>query len=124
MNAPRPRCLAPDLLAGKVVWITGGGTGLGRAMAERFAELGAAIALSGRRREPLEAVAAAIRERGGRAAVATCDVREPKQVDAALESVIGELQGIDALVNNAAGNFLCPRRSCRPTPSRRWSTSC
>ncbi len=46
MNLPRARCLAPDLLAGKAVWITGGGTGLGRAMALRFAGLGAKIGLS------------------------------------------------------------------------------
>ena len=53
MSASR---LAPDLLRGKTAWITGGGTGLGRAMAHRFAELGAQIAISGRRPEPLEAV--------------------------------------------------------------------
>ena len=63
MTSFRP-ALAPDLLRGKTAWITGGGTGLGRAMALRFAALGASVALSGRRLEPLEAVAGEIVEAG------------------------------------------------------------
>jgi len=110
----RSRCLAPDLLAGKAVWITGGGTGLGRAMALRFAALGARIGLSARREAPLERVAAEIRAAGGTAAWAACDVREPRQVDAALGRVAAELEGIDVLVNNAAGNFLCPTEELSP----------
>lgn len=108
------RVLAPDLLAGKSIWITGGGTGLGRAMALRFAELGARIGLCGRREQPLADTAAAIRGRGGVAAWATCDVRKPKAVDAALDSLVAELDGLDALVNNAAGNFLCPSAELSP----------
>jgi len=102
------RCLAPGLLAGKVAWITGGGTGLGRAMAQRFAELGASVGLSGRTAETLEATAALIHEAGGRAVSATCDVREPKSVEAALDRITAELGEPGVLVNNAAGNFLCP----------------
>jgi NAD(P)-dependent dehydrogenase (short-subunit alcohol dehydrogenase family) len=108
------RCLAPDLLAGKTAWITGGGSGLGRAMAVRFAELGAGIALSARREEPLVDTARAIREAGGRAWWATCDVRDPAAVDAALESLLRDSGGIDLLVNNAAGNFLCPSEELTP----------
>jgi NAD(P)-dependent dehydrogenase (short-subunit alcohol dehydrogenase family) len=95
--------LRPDLLAGKTAWITGGGTGLGRAMALRFAGLGARVAVSGRREGPLHEVA---QETGG--AFATCDVRDPAAVSAALDRIVGEIGLPDILVNNAAGNFLCP----------------
>ncbi len=107
-TTPGARCLIPGLFDGKVAWITGGGTGLGRAMALRLAELGADVALSGRRREPLDSTAAEIRERGRRVAVAPCDVRDPAAVDAALKTTVDELGGVDVLINNAAGNFLCP----------------
>lgn len=106
--------LAPGLLTGKTAWITGGGTGLGRAMALRFAELGARIGLSGRREEPLEAVAAEIGERGGRACTAPCDVREPKAVDRARDRILSDCGGLDILVNNAAGNFLCRSENLSP----------
>jgi len=108
------RCLAADLLAGKVAWITGGGTGLGRAMAVRFAGLGARLALSGRREEPLEETAAEIRSAGGRAMVAPCDVRDPASVDSALKTIVEAEGPLDILVNNAAGNFLCPSEELSP----------
>jgi len=111
---PQAHCLAPDLLASKVVWITGGGTGLGRAMALRFAELGARVALSGRRPAPLREVAEAIRARGGDAFEVPLDIREPKAVDAGLEQVLAEAGRLDVLVNNAAGNFLCPSEELSP----------
>ncbi|HEX6850653.1 MAG TPA: SDR family oxidoreductase [Candidatus Polarisedimenticolaceae bacterium] len=98
-----------DLLSGKVAWITGGGTGLGRAMALRFASLGAKVAVSGRREEPLRDVA---RETGG--VFATCDVRDPAAVEAAIAKIEGEAGLPDILVNNAAGNFLCPSEQLSP----------
>ena len=113
MKAPLP-ALVPDLLSGQTAWITGGGTGLGRAMALRFAELGAAIAVSGRRLEPLEAVVAEIAAKGGRAAAAPCDVRDHAQVDTALARIRETLGIPDILVNNAAGNFLCPSEELTP----------
>ena len=106
--------LAPDVLRGKTAWITGGGTGLGRAMALRFAALGSAVAVSGRRLEPLDAVVAEITASGGRAASAPCDVRDPSQVDTALARVRETLGVPDILVNNAAGNFLCPSEELTP----------
>jgi len=109
-----PFCLTPELLAGKAAWITGAGTGLGRAMAKRFAGLGAKIALSGRRPEPLEETAAEIRAEGATAVVAPCDVRDPASVDAALQKAVDELGGVDILVNNAAGNFICPSVELSP----------
>jgi len=113
VTAFRP-ALVPDLLHGKTAWITGGGTGLGRGMALRFAGLGASVAISGRRPEPLDSVVKEIVDAGGRAAAAPCDVREPKQVDAALAAVREALGVPDILVNNAAGNFLCPSEELSP----------
>ena len=95
---------APDLLAGRRVLVTGGGTGLGRAMGERFLELGASLAICGRRPEVLERAVAELGARHGAARVTAvpCDLRDPAAVEAMLDAV-GPL---DALVNNAAANFL------------------
>lgn len=101
--------LRPDLLSGKVAWITGGGTGLGRAMALRFSALGAKVAVSGRREEPLREVA---RETGG--TFATGDVRDPASVEGTISRIEGEIGLPDILVNNAAGNFLCPSEQLSP----------
>jgi NAD(P)-dependent dehydrogenase (short-subunit alcohol dehydrogenase family) len=114
VSAPGSSALAADLLAGKTAWVTGGGTGLGRAMALRFAELGARVALSGRREEPLAATANEVRAGGGHAAYATCDVRDPAAVEHALDHLLSELGSIDILVNNAAGNFLCRSEELSP----------
>jgi len=103
-----PLCLAPDLLAGRSAWITGGGSGLGRAMALRFAGLGARVAVSGRREEPLEQTCEEIRSRGGEAVAIPCDVRDARAVESALGRVLETFGGLRILVNNAAGNFLCP----------------
>jgi NAD(P)-dependent dehydrogenase (short-subunit alcohol dehydrogenase family) len=96
----------PDLLAGKRILITGGGTGLGRSMARRFGELGASLVLAGRRREVLEDAARDITDATG-AAVTTqsLDVRDPEAVEAAMARVF-EAGPLDALVNNAAANFI------------------
>ena len=96
-----------DLLAGKTTIITGGGSGLGRSMALRLAALGARVAVFGRRAQPLEETVAAIREAGGQAAAAPCDVRDPAAVAAAFDRVEKELGPANQLINNAAGNFLC-----------------
>ena len=113
MTAFRP-ALVPDILRGMAGWITGGGTGVGRAMAIRFASLGASVAVSGRRLEPLDGVVAEIVAGGGRAAAAPCDVRDPGQVDTALARVQETVGVPDILVNNAAGNFLCPSEDLTP----------
>ena len=97
-----------DLLAGQTILITGGGTGLGRAMTERFASLGARVGVCGRRREPLEATVDAVRQAGGAAAWAQADVRDADQVEAAVARLEDELGELTGLVNNAAGNFLAP----------------
>ena len=95
------------LLEGRTTLITGGGTGLGRSMALKCAEVGAKIAVVGRRREPLKATVGEIEAAGGKAAFAQCDVRDSSSVRAAFDSIEGALGPVNALVNNAAGNFLC-----------------
>ena len=100
---------APDLLKSKVILITGGGTGLGRAMAERFLELGARVAITSRREAVLKTAAdEMMAAHGGEVFHTVCDVRDPEAVDQMIETVWKHFDGIDALVNNAAGNFSSP----------------
>jgi NAD(P)-dependent dehydrogenase (short-subunit alcohol dehydrogenase family) len=96
-----------DLLAGKSVVITGGGTGLGRAMALRMGGLGARVGLLGRRPEPLEQTAREIRDAGGVAHGVSCDVRDAAALKSGFDRLEAELGPLNQLVNNAAGNFLC-----------------
>ena len=103
-----------DLLAGKRILITGGGSGLGAAMAERFAGLGASLLLCGRRAELLEATAARLREvHGARASTAVCDVRDAAAVDAMIERAWTEAP-VDVLVNNAAASFIARTETLSP----------
>ena len=104
----------PDLLAGKTILITGGGTGLGRSMALRMAGLGARVAVVGRRPEPLQEVVARIRAAGGTAAATPCDVRDAEAVEAAFARIEQEPGPLNQLVNNAAGNFLCASEDLSP----------
>ncbi|MDQ3045737.1 MAG: SDR family oxidoreductase [Chloroflexota bacterium] len=90
-----------DLLAEKVVLVTGGGSGLGLSMAKRFASLGARVAITGRSEERLNGAAAEIDPTGERVFVVPCDVRDFAQVEAMVGSVVGKWGGIDVLVNNA-----------------------
>jgi len=95
-----------DLLDGRTIMITGGGTGLGRAMALRFAELGANVFLVGRRESPLRETADDIRAKGVRAAHVSADIRDFAAVEQAIATAEKELGAVDTLVNNAAGNFI------------------
>jgi NAD(P)-dependent dehydrogenase (short-subunit alcohol dehydrogenase family) len=98
-----------DLLKDKVIVITGGGTGLGRAMGERFLELGAKLAITSRNTERLEQSAKEMREAtSGEVFTTTCDVRDPLQVEQMIEQIWQHYGTIDVLVNNAAGNFASP----------------
>jgi NAD(P)-dependent dehydrogenase (short-subunit alcohol dehydrogenase family) len=103
-----------DLLKDRTILITGGGSGLGRAMALRLAELGAGLFLLGRREAPLEETAAELRRRGSRAGWASADVRDFAAVERAIERGYAELGGIDSLINNAAGNFLARTERLSP----------
>ncbi len=97
---------AANLLKDRVLVITGGGSGLGAAMARRFAELGAHPVLLGRTKEKLDRIAAEIAAAGGHASAFACDVRDAAQVSAVADEVVQKLGRVDGLVNNAAGNFL------------------
>ncbi len=96
----------PDLLKGRTILITGGGTGLGQSMALRFAELGANLFLVGRREAPLKETVELIHAKGASAAYASADVRDFAAVDSAVAAAEGEFGCVDTLVNNAAGNFI------------------
>jgi NAD(P)-dependent dehydrogenase (short-subunit alcohol dehydrogenase family) len=94
----------PDLLGKKRILITGGGTGLGKGMASRFLELGAAIYICGRRAEVLSAAEAELQPLGKIRAF-PCDVRDPSSVETLISTIWND-GPLDGLVNNAAGNFL------------------
>src|SRR3954469_1682862 len=95
-----------NLLAGKRVLVTGGGSGLGAAMARRFAELGAELIICGRRLELLEQTAAQLRsEPKAKVSTIRCDVRDGAAVDAMMEAIWRETP-LDVLVNNAAATFI------------------
>jgi NAD(P)-dependent dehydrogenase (short-subunit alcohol dehydrogenase family) len=102
--------LESGTLAGRVALVTGGGTGLGRAIALELARLGASVAVLGRRREPLEETVAAM---GGGVAV-PADVRDPDAVAAAFDTADRELGPVTTVVNNAAGNFLVQAEELSP----------
>ncbi|SIP98367.1 SDR family NAD(P)-dependent oxidoreductase [Marinobacterium stanieri] len=88
-------------LQGKVAFITGGGSGIGAATAERFAQEGARVVICGRRMEPLDEVVKSIRAGGGEAASMQVDVSNEEQFVGALEKVAQEYGQLDVLVNNA-----------------------
>jgi citronellol/citronellal dehydrogenase len=98
----------PGLFADQVVVVTGGGSGIGRCIAHELAALGAHVVLVGRKREKLERVQAEITEDGGAASFAVCDIRDEDAVRAAIASVVVAHGRIDALVNNAGGQYITP----------------
>lgn len=95
------------LFEGRVAVITGGGTGLGRAFALRFAELGAKVVLASRSPDHLNPTRDEIESAGGAAIAVPTDVRVPEQVEALMKTADETFGSIDILINNAAGNFLC-----------------
>jgi NAD(P)-dependent dehydrogenase (short-subunit alcohol dehydrogenase family) len=95
-----------DLLQGKRILITGGGTGLGKATAQRFLELGAEVYICGRRHEVLAATEHELRQlTGGKIHTQSCDVRDPAPVEQMIDKIWTDAP-LDVLMNNAAGNFL------------------
>jgi NAD(P)-dependent dehydrogenase (short-subunit alcohol dehydrogenase family) len=106
-----------DLLRNKHILITGGGTGLGKGMAERFLELGASVTICGRREEVLQQTAAELNPKGTIRAIA-CDVRKLEAVEAMMDAIWSE-GALDVLVNNAAGNFIARSEELSP---RAWES--
>ncbi len=103
-----------ELLSGRTVLITGGGSGLGRAMALRMAEVGAAVGVLGRREAPLRGTVEAIQAAGGQASFACTDVRERESLAGAIDQLEAALGPASDLINNAAGNFLCASEDLSP----------
>ena len=103
-----------NLLAGQVAVITGGGTGIGLAIAKRLGTLGARIAIASRNAEHLEQGSNALRETGIDALAVQLDVRSPEQVDEMVLRTVKHFGSLDILVNNAAGNFICRAEDLPP----------
>ncbi len=97
-----------NVLSGKTAFVTGGGSGIGQRMAERFAQHGAKVMLVGRKQEKLDAAAVAIHAAGGTAATHATDVRDYAGIAAALQSTRDQFGEIDVVVCGAAGNFPAP----------------
>ncbi|MGI5326971.1 2,4-dienoyl-CoA reductase [Actinomadura nitritigenes] len=95
-------------LAGRVYLVTGGGSGIGASIASQLAQLGARVAVAGRRQDKLDQTVARIAELGGQADTYPLDVRDPDQVANTVAAIAEHSGRIDGLVNNAAGNFVCP----------------
>ncbi len=103
-----------DLLKDKIVLITGGGTGLGRAMAESFGHLGASMALVGRRLEVLKEAQRSLESQGIPTFIHSLDIRDAEAVERAMDAIEGHYGRLDVLVNNAAGNFISPTERLSP----------
>jgi citronellol/citronellal dehydrogenase len=99
---------APNLFAGKVVIVTGGGSGIGRCVAHELAALGAQVALVGRKVEKLQKVADEIIEDGGKVSFQVCDIREEESVKQTVAAIVAAHGRVDGLVNNAGGQFMTP----------------
>lgn len=104
----------PDLLADKRILITGGGTGLGKSMARHLLELGAEVAICGRRLEVLQATATELRDAtGGKVITHNLDIRDVEAVEAMMTALFEE-KPLDGLINNAAGNILARSEDLSP----------
>jgi NAD(P)-dependent dehydrogenase (short-subunit alcohol dehydrogenase family) len=105
---------APSLFKDRVAVITGGGTGIGLAIARRLGELGARVTIASRNSENLEHGSAELRHAGLDPLCVQLDVRNPEQVDEMVQRVLRHFGRIDILVNNAAGNFICRAEDLSP----------
>jgi 2,4-dienoyl-CoA reductase [(3E)-enoyl-CoA-producing], peroxisomal len=102
------------LLAGRVAFVTGGGTGITGGVARALSEAGARVALVSRKMEHLEPAAEKIRAAGGEALAFAADVRKMEEVERALAATLEKFGKLDIVVNGAAGNFLCPAEELSP----------
>ena len=109
----------PGLFAGQVAIVTGAGSGLGRCAAHELAALGARVALLGRKLEKLERTRDEIAQAGGEARCFSCDIREEDTVKQSVSNVLADLGRVDALVNNAGGQFASPLESIS---AKGWET--
>lgn len=105
----------PDVLKGKRILITGGGTGLGKEIAAKYLELGAELWIAGRRGAVLESTAQELMKmHGGKVKTHAVDIRDAQAVDAMVQRIWDESGPLTGLVNNAAGNFISPTKDLSP----------
>ncbi len=101
--------LKEESLKNKVILVTGGGTGLGKSMSKYFLELGADVIITSRKEDVLKTAKSDLeKDTGGKVHYVVGDVRDVSDVDKTIDSSIEKFGRIDALLNNAAGNFICP----------------
>ncbi len=104
----QPSIFRDGLFEGQVILVTGGGSGIGRAIAHELAGLGATLVLASRMAEKLEKVQAEIEATGGKAISLVCNIRDEEQVKNTVQAIIEKLGRLDGLVNNAGGQFSSP----------------
>lgn len=105
---------AEGVLADRVAFVTGGGTGITGGVARALARAGARVALVSRKLEHLEPAAEAINHSGGQAFAVAADVRNPEEIEKAIAGTVSHFGKIDIVVNGAAGNFLCAAEELSP----------
>ncbi|HXJ97571.1 MAG TPA: SDR family oxidoreductase [Gelidibacter sp.] len=109
------KMLRDDALKGKTIVVTGGGSGLGKAMSKYFMELGANVAITSRNLEKLKTTATELEnETNGTCLALQCDVRHFNEVETMLQNVLDKFGSVDVLLNNAAGNFISPTERLSP----------
>ncbi|QTX06020.1 SDR family oxidoreductase [Agromyces archimandritae] len=113
-SSPGSRVLRSDALSGKVVLVTGAGSGIGRAIALDAARAGASLVLAGRREEPLLATRDEAALVGADCLVVTADIREADQVTSMVDAALDRFGAVDVLVNNAGGQFMAPAEDITP----------
>lgn len=107
-HAGRGGAFTADCLKGRTALITGGGSGIGFAIAQTLSGAGANVMIASRKMEKLEEAATALCASGGQVLAVTADVREPEAVEAAVQAALNRFGGLDILIANAAGNFVVP----------------
>jgi peroxisomal 2,4-dienoyl-CoA reductase len=112
------RVFQPDLLAGKVAVVTGGGTGIGLGISQTLASAGAEVAIASRKPEHLEPAAKQLRSSGAKVSAVEVNVREPDSVARMVDQISRQHGRLDILVNNAAGNFYAPTATLSPNAWR------
>lgn len=105
---------SPDLMKGRTVFVTGGGSGINLGIARNFAAVGANLAICGRTQEKLDGAADELRALGARVVAQVADVRDMAAIEAVLARTRDELGPVDVLVAGAAGNFLVPAEQLSP----------
>ena len=118
MSGPASGVFRPDLLAGRVALVTGGGTGIGLGIAASLAGAGAEVAIASRNPAHLEPAASQLRTGGAMVSAVEVNVREPDSVSRMVDQVVKQHGRLDILVNNAAGNFYAPSATLSPNAWR------